>query len=199
MVYNWYIKNSMNLIHKISFIPVDKEKNIKKFFMFFYYTVTKLSVILLINIIFRTFKEALILCLFFMLVRGFAQGIHAKKNSICWLITLGIFVPTPLLIKYLVIHKEFLHIAYPLMIINYLLFAPNDTKKRPMINKYKRICFKIIGTLIVTTFYTYTILYQNHIIINSMFYSSLIALISFHPLTYKLFKQHNYNYRKEIR
>lgn len=195
MVYNWYIKNTMNIMHKLNFIPVGKEKNIKKFFMFLYYTITKLFVILIINLLLHTFKEALVLCLFFMLLRGFAQGIHAKKNSICWLVTLSIFIPIPLLIKYLVIHKIFLYIAYPIMIINYLLFSPNDTQKRSMKNKFKRISFKIIGTIIVTSFFVYTILYQNHLIIYSMFYSSIIALISFHPLTYKLFGQHSYNYR----
>ena len=166
--------------------------------MYFYYTVTKLFVILLVNLLVNTFKEALILSLTFMLLRGFATGIHAKKNYQCWIITLTIFILTPILIKYINLHSYIYLISYPILIINYLIFSPNDTAKHPMHNIYKRIAYKFLGTTIVILYFFYSI-NNNSYITEAMFYSSVITLISLHPLTYIVFKQGYYNYRLDIK
>ena len=129
-----------------------------------------------------------------MIIRGFAQGIHAKKNWICWIITLLVFGITPQLIKYIDINIYLVIITYPISILNFILFAPNDTKKNPLKNKMVRIAFKIISSLIVIIYFIYSINYSN-IVSDAMFYATIITLVSFHPLTYKLFRQVSYNYR----
>ena len=162
--------------------------------MSLYYTITKLSVILLLNFIFKTLKEALIVSVVFMLLRGFSQGIHSKKNWVCWIITLLVFVSTPQLIKHLDITYHLIIFSYPLFIINFMLFAPNDTNKNPLKNRWTRITLKIISTTIVISYYIYSLNYQN-IISDAMYYATIISLVSFHPITYKIFKRDSYNYR----
>ena len=185
----------MKIVSKIKLIPEKHHRIIKKFFMIVYYTLTKLIVILLINYFLNSLKEALWICAMFMLIRGFAQGIHASKNYWCWIFTLLIFIAAPILVKYFDINHYVIIYTYPLIILNYLVFAPNDTKKNPLVNKTKRIILKIIGLLIVIGYYIYS-LYFNNIISESMYYASVITLISFHPLTYIILNKPYYNYRK---
>ena len=193
-MYKWYINLVMNLIEHIKLIPDKYHKPIKKFFMILYYTITKLTVILLLNFFFKTLKEALIVSVVFMLLRGFSQGIHSKKNWVCWIITLLVFVSTPQLIKHLDINYHLIIYSYPLFIINFMLFAPNDTNKNPLKNKWTRISLKIISTFIVIGYYFYSLNYQNTIS-DAMYYATIISLVSFHPVTYKIFKRDSYNYR----
>ncbi len=193
-MYKWYINLIMNLVEHIKFIPNKYHKAIKKFFMILYYTITKLTIILILNFLLKTLKEALVITIVFMPVRGFAQGIHSKKNWVCWIITLLVFVSTPLFIKYFDISYHLILFSYPLFILNFIIFAPNDTKKNPLKNKGLRITLKIVSTIIVIVYYIYSLNYQN-IISDAMYYATITALISFHPITYKLFKRTNYNYR----
>ena len=99
-MYKRYINLITKIINNIKFIPTKYHIMIKRFFMILYYTITKLLVILLINYYLKSLKEAFAITIIFMLIRGFAQGIHAKKNWICWIITLLVFGITPQLIKY---------------------------------------------------------------------------------------------------
>ena len=193
-MYKRYINLITKIINNIKFIPTKYHIMIKRFFMILYYTITKLLVILLINYCLKSLKEAFTITIIFMLIRGFAQGIHAKKNWICWIITLLVFGITPQLIKYYDINNYLVIFLYPVFIINFLLFAPNDTVKNPLKNTCTRIILKIVGCLIVINYYIYSINHLN-IISDAMFYATLITLVSFHPLTYKLFKQPSYNYR----
>ena len=193
-MYKRYINLITKIINNIKFIPTKYHKMIKRFFMILYYTITKLLVILLINYYLKSVKEAVAITIIFMLIRGFAQGIHAKKNWICWIITLLVFGITPQLIKYYDINNYLVIFLYPVFIMNFLLLAPNDTVKNPLKNTCTRIILKLVGCLIVINYYIYSINHFN-IISDAMFYATLITLVSFHPLTYKLFKQPSYNYR----
>ena len=191
MVYKAYINLVMKVVDKLDFIH--NKKKAKKFFMYFYYTVTKLVVVLIVNYLIKTFKEAFILAITFMLLRQFATGIHCNKNYQCWILTLTVFILLPLLIKYLDLNNLLYLVSYPIFIINYLLFAPNDTYKHPFTNKVKRVIYKVVAVIIVTSFYVYSINNTNYVT-EAMFYSSLVTLISFHPITYIVFKQSYYNH-----
>ena len=81
-------------------------------------------------------------------------------------------------------------------ILHYLLFAPADTKKRPLPNKKKRTIRKYI-TIIVGCIYTLAIILLDSNYWTNIFLSVLIVqAIVISPITYWLFGQPYNNYKK---
>ena len=60
----------------------EKQKNIFRYTLESLYSlVTKTSVVLILSLFLKTFSITLMLILFYSILRGFAFGIHASKNS----------------------------------------------------------------------------------------------------------------------
>ena len=74
------------------------------------------------------------------------------------------------------------------------LYAPADTVKRPLINKKKRMRFKILSILVTIIYFILTILIDNNIFTNSLLIGLLISCILILPITYKAFKMPYRNY-----
>lgn len=163
-----------------------------------YLSLSKTIVILLITLILGIFKEAVIVLLFFNFLRMFAFGIHAKKSWQCWISSSIMFIGIP----YLCIYTELKEIIYYILIgfsvINYILYAPADTVKRPLIRKNRRIKFKIL-TLLVSIIYIVLFLNTNDVFIqNTIVYTMLLETVLIHPLTYKVFNLPYKNYERYV-
>ena len=160
-----------------------------------YSLLTKMGTVMIIAIIFKLVKPTLWLLLFYTIIRMSGFGIHASKNIYCWIITLSVYIITPILI----INSRFDNIFYYLlipMIISIIVFCPADTPKRPLIHKSKRTLNKIliIITCLSYLFLTYKI--NSKIIKYSIFYAITIQFIVSNPLVYKLFGIPFNNYKK---
>lgn len=166
-----------------------------------YLTITKTIIIFIISFLLNITKELMLLFVFYSLIRLTGFGVHAKKSWHCWATSLIIFVVTPLLIKNISINENILIINYVLFTLLLLRFAPADTEKRPLINKKKRITYKILTVLITITYLLISLkLKYNTTIINTLYFSTLLETIFILPCTYKLFgvKYNNYkNYKKK--
>lgn len=166
-----------------------------------YLTITKTIIIFIISFLLNITKELMLLFVFYSLIRLTGFGVHAKKSWHCWATSLIIFVVTPLLIKNISINENILIINYVLFTLLLLRFAPADTEKRPLINKKKRITYKILTVLITITYLLISLkLKDNTTIINTLYFSTLLETIFILPCTYKLFgvKYNNYkNYKKK--
>ena len=163
-----------------------------------YLSLTKTIVILFAAFLLGIFKEAILVLLFFNGLRMTGFGIHAKESWMCWISSSIVFIGIPLLCIFV---KTNLFIQYGIMlfsIICFLLYAPADTVKRPLVKKNRRIKFKII-TLI--TSFIYILLFFN---INDMFlknvivYTMLLESVLIHPLTYRMFKLPYKNYERYV-
>ena len=160
-----------------------------------YLNVTKILAILLFSILFKSFKETILLVIFVNFLRMYAYGLHAKKSWHCYLSSTLCFVLIPKIfisIKISIIEKILVSfICY----ISYILYAPADTFKRPLINKEHRQKLKI-ETIIVTSIYVILLF-----LINDQYYSNLILLsliiqsILINPIIYKLFDLPYQNYK----
>lgn len=166
-----------------------------------YLTITKTIIIFIISFLLNITKELILLFIFYSLIRLTGFGVHAKKSWHCWATSLIIFVVTPLLIKNISINENILITNYVLFTLLLLRFAPADTEKRPLINKKKRITYKILTVLITITYLLISLkLKDNTTIINTLYFSTLLETIFILPCTYKLFgvKYNNYkNYKKK--
>ena len=163
-----------------------------------YLSLSKTIVILLITLILGIFKESVIVLLFFNFLRMFALGIHAKESWQCWISSSIMFIGIP----YLCIYTELSNIYYYIMIgfsvLNFLLYAPADTVKRPLIKKHRRIKFKVL-TLIVSLIDIILFFNTNDVFIkNVIVYTMLLEVVLIHPLTYRVFKLPYKNYERYV-
>ena len=151
-----------------------------------YNQVTKTIVILLITIIFKTYKEYFLLIIFYTFLRLFAYGIHANSSLGCWLTSVPIYLGGSFFIKYANISKIIATIIWFIYLLFVILWAPADTKKRPLIRKKRRTILKI-ESIIVAIIYGLLICFINNTrIINTIAFSTALETICICPLTYFL-------------
>lgn len=160
-----------------------------------YLTITKMIILVLLALLLQIFKEFLLVTILFNIIRYTGFGFHAEKSWQCLLISTFNFIVIPFTFLYIEFSSMTIFIICSICLIHYLLFAPADTKKRPLKNKRKRLIRKV---LTVTTGTIYTILI---FILHSNYWTSLllsvlvIQAIVVSPLIYRLFHQPYNNYK----
>lgn len=160
-----------------------------------YLTVTKLVVLLLLAIILDIVKEFVLVILLFNVIRYTGFGFHAGKSYQCLLFSTFSFIVIPYFLLNINISISVIYIICSICVIHYLLFAPADTKKRPLPNKRKRIIRKIV-TVLIGCIYTLAIILLNSNYWTSIILSAMIIqAIVVSPLTYKLFGEPYNNYK----
>lgn len=163
-----------------------------------YLSLTKTFVILIVCVILGIIKEALLLLLLFNLLRLTGFGLHATKSWMCWISSSITFIGVPFLCRSLVIPTYILGIGCLFCLICFFLYAPADTKKRPLIYPKRRFIYKVI-TLLIGLIYTITVLLINNSLIqNTLVCAMLIESVLIHPLTYKLFRLPYNNYKTYV-
>ena len=88
-----------------------------------------------------------------------------------------------------------LHIIWIFGFISFILFAPSDTKARPLIHKEKRIRAKIFSIIIVIVLYIINLYLNNSIFLNTSLYALFIQSLVMNPLVYKIFNAPYNNYK----
>ena len=163
-----------------------------------YLSLSKTIVILLVTLMLGIFKEAVIVLLFFNFLRMFAFGIHAKESWQCWISSSIMFIGIPYLCIYTELSNIYYYILIGFSVLNFLLYAPADTVKRPLVKKHRRIKFKVL-TLIVSLIYIFLFFNTNNIFIkNTIVYTMLLEVVLIHPLTYRVFKLPYKNYERYV-
>jgi len=191
----FFVNSTLNYLKSNNACDFKKEKIYKYTLESLYSFTTKSLIILLLSILLDTFKITIVTLFLYSILRGFTFGIHATKNFYCWIISLTVYIVVPLIIKNFLFSQYIIYIFYSLGIIAILLWAPSDTKARPLINKSKRIVNKLISLLIaillITISYFSNVTNLNEIVACLL----LINSICICPFTYYIFKQPYRNYR----
>lgn len=159
-----------------------------------YLTVTKMIVIFSLAIILGIFKEMFIYMIIYNLIRMPSFGLHATKSWICLLSSTILFIGIPYLCIYLnipLIIKIIVTIAGTLLMIKN---SPADTKKRPIINKKRRLIYKIISSVLTLIFGILSIYVKNNFISNCFALSIIMQNCLISPTVYKIFKLPYNNY-----
>lgn len=160
-----------------------------------YLSLTKVVVILLVSLLLGLFKEAVILLFFFNGLRSFAFGIHATKSWMCWIASSLLFIGLPYVCLHINLPLVIQYFVLAVTFICFLLYAPADTKKRPLVRKNRRIKFKLL-TIIVAVIYILLYFYTNSMFLkNVIMCSMLLEAVLIHPLTYRVFKLPYKNYK----
>lgn len=160
-----------------------------------YLTITKLVIIALLSIILNIFKEVMIILVLFNIIRYFGFGIHAKKSSECLLSSIFCFIILPYFLLNIKLDNITNLIIGIICIINFLLFAPADTVKRPLKNKKKRMIRKTLTTITGIIFIAISMIFEGSSISTLFIASVIIEVIMINPITYLILRQPYNNYK----
>lgn len=192
---NRIINNLIDIIKKYNNFDDIKLQEIKYGLETIYLTIIKTIVFIIISIILSTLKELLLFMLFYGILRLTGFGVHAKKSIHCWISSFITFILIPILIKYLQLNNIIISILLFISILLLIIYAPADTPKRPLINKKKRIIYKVLTIFVAVTYTILIIIKPTNLITNSMIYSLLLEGFLVAPISYKLFGVSYKNYK----
>jgi len=160
-----------------------------------YSHLTKTSVLVALAIILGLWKEVLLSLLFFLLLRTFGFGIHAKTSLGCWLTTIPVYIGGAFFVKYATLPIQIVILIWIIGFLNILIYAPADTHKRPLIRKHQRIRNKVLCTIVAIVYGYCIIAFNSNILTNVILFALILQTICIHPLTYKLCKSPYDNYK----
>lgn len=193
---NKVVNKIINIIQKYYNYDEIKIKEIRYGLESIYLTIVKLIVIIILSIIIHTFKELCLFMLCYGILRATGFGLHAKNSLECWIFSIVLFVLFPFLIKTLTINNIYFLAGSILLLPLIIIYAPADTEKRPLINKKKRITYKVI-TSIITIIYIFIIYFKNNIYISKiLFFSILLESLLVLPISYRLLGLKYDNYKR---
>lgn len=196
---DFFLNNYMNIILKNnSDFSQDDIDKMKYGIEGIYLTITKLVVICILGIILGIIKEIVILLLFYNVLRFFGFGYHAKGSKQCLLFSITFFVLLPLLSVKSILTFKYKGVILSLCLINFLLFAPSDTKKRPMINKKKKLIRKTL-LILVTILYSVLTFKVESGLASLIIIAIVIESIMVNPLIYMLTKEPYNNYKNYLK
>lgn len=160
---------------------------------------TKTIVILIITLLLNTAKEFGLILLFYALLRTYSFGIHADSSLGCWISTLTVYVLGSIIVKEMIIVKEIALIVWTFAFISFLLWAPADTPKRPLIREKQRKKLKVKVCIITVIYLLLILIINSNTLINAISFSLLVQMICVNPITYKLTNTqfNNYKYYKK--
>lgn len=194
-----FVNKSMNLlISKYNYDSDTKDRVIYGLELI-YITVTKLTVILLVSLIFGLIKETLIFSLFITGLRTFAYGLHAKKSWHCYISSLFSFIFMPYVFINISIGLISKIIISILCLISMIIYAPADTHKRPIINKKQRFKLKIIATSICAIYIIIIFVSKNVWLNNLIILSMITESFVINPFIYKIFDLPYNNYKTYLK
>lgn len=161
----------------------------------FYLSVTKLIVIFTIAIILGIFKEMLIMLIIFNILRTTGFGLHATKSWICLVSSTSVFIGLPYIANILIVPTSIKYLLAIVSTILIFMYAPSDTKKRPLINKKKRTIYKFITTISCITLNIIALFIKDSTLSNLIIFGIWVEIVMILPISYRLFHLSYNNYK----
>lgn len=159
-----------------------------------YLTFTKILVITLIAALLCLFKEYIWFVLLYTPIRSVSFGWHANTTKECWVVSILAFILIPYIFSIITINEITKIILLTFSILGFVLYSPADTKKRPIVNKKRRLMFKVASLIITLVYCCYSFKHSN-LISNLMIASLLYQSLLINPLIYKITHQEFNNYK----
>lgn len=194
MVKNFVVNSSMNLIKDLDKYDKIQLEEIKYGIEALYIAISKVVFILLMSLILGILKETILLLLLFNILRITAFGLHASKSIYCWISSSIAFIGIPFICKNITF-SNITYIILPIIcLLCFILYAPADTVKRPLINQKKRKIYKFFSITLCIIYLIMIIILKNILFKNLLMFSLILESILILPITYKVFKLPYKNY-----
>lgn len=159
-----------------------------------YLTFTKILVITIIASLLGLFKEYILFVLVYTPIRSVSFGWHANTTKECWIVSILAFILIPYTCSLVVINKIVKIVLLAFTILMFALYSPADTKKRPIVNKKRRLTFKILS-LAICLIYTCYSMNTSNLVSNLMVASLLYQSLLISPFIYKITHQEFNNFK----
>ena len=163
-----------------------------------YLSITKVVVIFFLAYLLRILRETIFLCLAFNALRISGFGLHATKSWMCWASSTIVFLVIPYLCTVIQLPQVLMTVLALILEVNLLLFAPADTKKRPLIHKKKRVRWKMVTGITGCVFLCFILGTRNMLVQNILLSAMLIEGALVNPFVYKIFKLPYNNYKTYV-
>ena len=194
MIKNFVVNSSINLIKDLDKYDKIQLEEIKYGIEALYIAISKVVFILLMSLILGILKETILLLLLFNILRVTAFGLHASKSIYCWISSSIAFIGIPFICKN-VTFSNLTYIILPIIcLLCFILYAPADTIKRPLINQKKRKIYKFFSITLCIIYQIIIIILKNILFKNLLMFSLILETILILPITYKVFKLPYKNY-----
>ncbi len=191
-----FIKKTMSFIttnnHNIDKFKLEE---IRYGFEYIYLSITKFFIILLFSYFLGIMNEFLFFLILYNIIRFFSFGLHFDKSYICFIFSTLIFLSFPFLAQILTIPFEMKIMICVFSFVVFCLYAPADTKKRPLIKKEKRKKYKFLSIFVIIIYIFLSFFINDSFIVNNLLFSMIIQSILILPITYAFFKLPYQNYK----
>lgn len=192
------INKQINIIKKYNDFDEDRIAVIKYGLESIYILITKMVVILTVSYLLGLLKATLIFLVCYNFIRIPSFGLHATKSWICLVSSLLVFILLPFMCSIINI-PFYLKLFLGLISIFFIIKnAPADTYKRPIINKKRRLFFKIASTIMASTMIIVALFIGNQFLSNCLIFSVILQCFMISPTVYKIFKLPYNNYKNYI-
>jgi len=142
------------------------------------------------------FLQTLILHVAYAVVRRYAYGLHANSSTVCSIVSIILFIGTPILSQYIPFTRLMV-IGCGLLFITLLyLYAPADTDKSPIIGAERRRSLRMKSIVACAVVTGVAFLYPDPFIRSLLMLGVAIQIVMILPLTYKLLKRSVKNYEQ---
>lgn len=168
-------------------LDIIKIEEIRYGLMGIYTLVTKTSAILILSIILGFFEKFILFLILYGILRSVGFGAHAKSNLMCWIFSTLMLLGIPYIFTIIKFNSTYKTVIWIVCFINFLIFCPADTDKRPMINKLRKLKFKI-AILFISLIYL-VMLFKIENISNLILASMVLETLLTNPLGYILMGQ----------
>jgi|GEM_PF-207854 len=147
-------------------------------------------------IILGLFLQTLILHVAYAVLRRYSYGLHANSSTVCSVISIVLFIGTPILCQYIPFNSLIV-IGCGLLFITLLyLYAPADTDKSPIIGAERRRTLRMKSMVACAVITGIAFLYPDPFIKSLLMLGMAIQIVMILPLTYKILKRSVNNYEQ---
>jgi len=162
----------------------------------FLITISKLIVVYTLAILLGTMVQTLIIQISFSLLRRHSFGLHALKSTICTVVSCCLFVLVPWLLSGAGVGNIVVIALYIPMMFCFYIYAPADTKARPLVGKELRAQLKNRTLMCVVALMVATLLIPSQSVKLLLTIGAVYQCISILPLTYKILRRSEKNYEQ---
>ncbi len=163
-----------------------------------YIFLSKSIVIFTVAFFLGIIKELFIFTIFYNIIRMPSFGLHATKSWICLVSSLMIFITIPFICTHIYLTNDILFIIGIICTILIFNNSPADTYKRPIIDKNRRLVYKLISTLISILYVILALVIDSSFMSNVLILSLVLQCFMTAPTVYKLFNLPYNNYLNYI-
>lgn len=131
-----------------------------------------------------------------MIIKRYSFGLHALNSTVCTIVSCILFVVLPWLLQGFFINNAIVVAAFTPIVVCLRLYAPADTKARPLIGQKLRARLKRNAVVCGVVLMVLTLLVPSETVKFLLTLGAVYQTVSVLPVTYKILKRGWNNYEK---